>query len=165
MPPAKKATVADDPPQSKPSTISTSTSMPTLPPVRNRKPSSLQISQKQPETPPDTTISSPKLFSIHDSQILHSYRHARRIPISASYSSFRNQCLLTNKGFGKRSPTAIAASRKRGAKVSKEQLLAAVKHDFSNAAVVEMNVAVEMLYRVRNLERTFRLRSCATRRT
>lgn len=59
-----------------------------------------------------------------------------------------NYFLLTNPGIGRQSPTM--ARRREQRKISKEQLAMAVRKDFNNAAVNEVNVAVDLLYKIRH---------------
>ncbi|KAH0270433.1 hypothetical protein KCU71_g18937, partial [Aureobasidium melanogenum] len=59
------------------------------------------------------------------------------------------------------SPTM--ARRKAKRKVPKEQLAMAVRKNFNDAAVNEIDVMVDLLYKVRNQDKAFRLRSAPNR--
>ncbi|GAB7354249.1 hypothetical protein MBLNU459_g4784t3 [Dothideomycetes sp. NU459] len=93
-----------------------------------------------------------------DLSLLQNYRAAHRIDTPSSFTSSRNQYLLTNpNGIGRQSPTMARKKDKR--KVSKEQLALAVRKNFNDAAVNEIDVMVDLLYKVRNQDKPFRMRS------
>lgn len=83
-----------------------------------------------------------------DLSFLHNYRAAHRMETPSAFHSIRNQFLLTNPGIGRQSPTM--ARRKNKRKVAKEQLALAVRKNFNDAAVNEIDVMVDLLYKVRN---------------
>jgi hypothetical protein len=56
--------------------------------------------------------------------------------------------LLTNPGIGRHSPTMARQRDKR--RVPKDQLALAVRKHFNSAAVNEIDVVVEVIYRVKN---------------
>lgn len=80
--------------------------------------------------------------------LLNAYRVANNIPSPPAFTSPLNQALLTNPGIGRQSPTMARTKDKR--RVSKEQLATAVRKHFNGAAVSEIDVVVEMVYKVRN---------------
>jgi len=80
--------------------------------------------------------------------LLDSYRVAHNLSTPAAFTSPLNQALLTNPGIGRQSPTMARKRDKR--RVSKEQLALAVRKNFNGAAVNEIDVVVELVYKVRN---------------
>ena len=80
--------------------------------------------------------------------LLDSYRVAHNLSTPAAFTSPLNQALLTNPGIGRLSPTMARKRDKR--RVSKEQLALAVRKNFNGAAVNEIDVVVELVYKVRN---------------
>jgi histone deacetylase complex subunit SAP30 len=83
-----------------------------------------------------------------DLSLLQQYRAAHRMETPSAFNSIRNQFLLNNPGIGRQSPTM--ARRKAKRKVPKEQLAMAVRKNFNDAAVNEIDVMVDLLYKVRN---------------
>ncbi|KAI4734717.1 hypothetical protein E4T50_14759 [Aureobasidium sp. EXF-12298] len=83
-----------------------------------------------------------------DLSLLQQYRAAHRMETPSAFNSIRNQFLLSNPGIGRQSPTM--ARRKAKRKVPKEQLAMAVRKNFNDAAVNEIDVMVDLLYKVRN---------------
>jgi histone deacetylase complex subunit SAP30 len=81
-----------------------------------------------------------------DLTLLQQYRAAHRMETPSAFNSIRNQFLLSNPGIGRQSPTM--ARRKTKRKVPKEQLALAVRKN--DAAVNEIDVMVDLLYKVRN---------------
>ena len=81
-------------------------------------------------------------------ELLNSYRVAHNLPTPAAFTSPLNQALLTNPGIGRQSPTMARKKEKR--RVAKEQLALAVRKNFNGAAVSEIDVVVELVYKVRN---------------
>ena len=81
-------------------------------------------------------------------ELLNSYRVAHNLPNTAAFKSPLNQALLTNPGIGRQSPTMARKKEKR--RVSREQLALAVRKNFNAAAVSEIDVVVELVYKVRN---------------
>ena len=80
--------------------------------------------------------------------ILNTYRLAHNLPIPAAFSSPLYQARLTNPGIGRQSPTM--ARRKEKRRISKEQLAIAVRKNFNSAAVNEIDVVVDMVYKVKH---------------
>jgi histone deacetylase complex subunit SAP30 len=83
-----------------------------------------------------------------DLSLLQQYRAAHRMETPSAFNSIRNQFILSNPGIGRQSPTM--ARRKAKRKVPKEQLAMAVRKNFNDAAVNEIDVMVDLLYKVRN---------------
>jgi len=81
-------------------------------------------------------------------ELLNTYRVAHNLSTPAAFTSPLNQALLTNPGIGRQSPTMARKKDKR--RVSKEQLALAVRKNFNSAAVSEIDVTVEMVYKVRH---------------
>ncbi|KAK3697969.1 hypothetical protein LTR37_017193 [Vermiconidia calcicola] len=90
-------------------------------------------------------------------ELLNTYRVAHKLNTPAAFTSPYNQALLTNPGIGRQSPTMARKKEKR--RISKEQLALAVRKNFNAAAVNEIDVVVELVYKVRNQEKAFRMRS------
>ncbi|PPJ49635.1 hypothetical protein CBER1_02170 [Cercospora berteroae] len=89
--------------------------------------------------------------------LLDTYRVAHNLSSPAAFTSPYRQALLTNPGIGRQSPTMARKKEKR--RVSKEQLALAVRKNFNGAAVNEMDVLAEMVYKVQNKDKAFRMRS------
>lgn len=81
-------------------------------------------------------------------EILNTYRVAQNLSNPAAFTSPLNQALLSNPGIGRQSPTMARKKEKR--RISKEQLALAVRKNFNGAAVSEIDVVVELVYKVRN---------------
>ena len=71
-----------------------------------------------------------------------------------AFHSALNRALLTNPGIGRQSPTM--ARKRRDRKVAKDQLALAVRKNFNDAAVNEVQVAVDMLYKIRHQGKSLR---------
>jgi histone deacetylase complex subunit SAP30 len=93
-----------------------------------------------------------------DLSLLQQYRAAHRMETPSAFNSIRNQFLLNNPGIGRQSPTM--ARRKAKRKVPKEQLAMAVRKNFNDAAVNEIDVMVDLLYKVRNQGMSRRTKCC-----
>ncbi|CAK4031994.1 Hypothetical predicted protein [Lecanosticta acicola] len=92
-------------------------------------------------------------------ELLNTYRVAHNIPSPAAFTSPLRQAQLTNAGIGRQSPTMARKKEKR--RISKEQLALAVRKNFNGAAVNEIDVVVDLVYKVRNQDKAFRMRSMA----
>ena len=82
------------------------------------------------------------------SEILERYRVAHNLSTPAAFTSPLNQALLTNPGIGRQSPTMARKKDKR--RVSKDQLALAVRKNFNSAAISEIDVTVEMVYKIKH---------------
>lgn len=80
--------------------------------------------------------------------MLDNYRTAYGIVSPAAFTSPLHQALLTNPGIGRQSPTM--ARRKEIRRVSREQLATSVRKHFNGAAVSEIDVVVELAYKVKH---------------
>lgn len=79
--------------------------------------------------------------------ILHGYRHDYHLNTPAAFNSAYNQLVLARSPIGKFSPTM--ARRKEERRQSKEQLANAVRKHFNSMGIVENEVVVDFLYKVR----------------
>jgi len=86
-------------------------------------------------------------WNSEDLPLLERYRYAHKMETPAAFRSPLNRALLTNPGIGRSSPTM--ARRRKQRKVGKEQLAMAVRKNFNSAAVNEVGVAVDLLYKIR----------------
>ncbi|GAB7331476.1 hypothetical protein MBLNU13_g02882t1 [Cladosporium sp. NU13] len=89
--------------------------------------------------------------------LLNTYRVSHHLSTPAAFTSPLNQALLVNPGIGRQSPTM--ARRKDKRRVSKDQLATNVRKHFNGAAVNEIDVVVELVYKSRNKDKAFRMRS------
>ena len=80
--------------------------------------------------------------------LLNTYRVSHNLSTPAAFTSPLNQALLVNPGIGRQSPTM--ARRKDKRRVSREQLATNVRKHFNGAAVNEIDVVVELVYKSRN---------------
>ncbi|USW54250.1 Putative SAP30 domain superfamily protein [Septoria linicola] len=90
-------------------------------------------------------------------ELLNTYRVSHNLSSPAAFTSSYRQALLTNPGIGRQSPTMARKKEKR--RVSKDQLALAVRKNFNGAAVNEMDVVAEMVYKIQNKDKAFRMRS------
>lgn len=79
--------------------------------------------------------------------MLDGYRVANSISMPAAFSSSHNQLVLAHSPIARQSPTM--ARRKDKRRVTKEHLATAVRKHFNGAAVVELDVVVELAYRAK----------------
>ncbi|GAB7364802.1 hypothetical protein MBLNU230_g5598t1 [Neophaeotheca triangularis] len=93
-------------------------------------------------------------------ELLNNYRVAHSLQAPAAFTSPLNQARLTIPGIGRQSPTM--ARRKDKRRISKDQLALAVRKNFNSAAVNEIDVVVDLVYKVRNQDKAFRMRSAPT---
>ena len=85
--------------------------------------------------------------------LLNTYRVSHHLSTPAAFTSPLNQALLVNPGIGRQSPTM--ARRKDKRRVSKDQLATNVRKHFNGAAVNEIDVVVELVYKSRNKGKTW----------
>ncbi|KAK4629524.1 hypothetical protein CLAFUW4_07861 [Fulvia fulva] len=90
-------------------------------------------------------------------ELLNTYRVSHNLSTPAAFTTPYRQALLTNPGIGRQSPTMARKKDKR--RVAKDQLALAVRKNFNGAAVNEIDVVVDMVYKVRNQDKVFRMRS------
>lgn len=81
-------------------------------------------------------------------ELVNTYRVSHNLSTPAAFKSPYTQALLSNPGIGRQSPSM--ARRKDKRRVSKDQLALAVRKNFNAAAVSEIDVMVELLYKVRS---------------
>ena len=86
--------------------------------------------------------------------LLNAYRVSHSLPSPAAFTSPLHQAILTNPGIGRHSPTM--ARKKENRRISREQLALAVRKNFNAAAVNEIDVVVDLVYKVRNQSKHFR---------
>lgn len=80
--------------------------------------------------------------------LLNTYRISHNLPTQAAFTTPLRQALLTNPGIGRQSPTMARKKEKR--RISKDQLALAVRKHFNGAAVNEIDVITELVYKVRH---------------
>ncbi|KAI1002693.1 hypothetical protein K3495_g5509 [Podosphaera aphanis] len=95
-------------------------------------------------------------WSSFESSVLHTYRYDYRLDTPAAFSVPYNQMTLSRSPIGRMSPTM--AGRRGERRQSKDQLAAAVRKHFKSMGIVENEIIVEFLYKVRNQDTNFRQR-------
>src|SRR5271168_3724458 len=86
-------------------------------------------------------------WSTIDPSILHGYRYDYRLNIPAAFNKPYNQLVLSHSAMGRVSPTM--ARRKEQRRQSKDQLANAVRKHFNSMGIIENEVVVDFLYKVR----------------
>lgn len=86
--------------------------------------------------------------------LLNTYRVSHHLSTPAAFTSPLNHALLANPGIGRQSPTM--ARRKDKRRVSKDQLATNVRKHFNGAAVNEIDVVVELVYKSKNKGKALR---------
>lgn len=86
-------------------------------------------------------------WSSFDPSILHGYRYDYQLNTPAAFSKPYNQLVLSRSPIGKMSPTM--ARRKEERRQSKEQLANSVRKHFNSMGIIESEVVVDFLYKVR----------------
>jgi len=80
---------------------------------------------------------------------LHAYRNAHHLPVPSSFKSYHNQAVLSNpNSIGKLSPTMARPASKR--RVGKDVLAKAVRRDFMDQGISELDVEAALCYIMRN---------------
>lgn len=95
-------------------------------------------------------------WSEFDSSVLHGYRYDYRLNTPAAFNKPYNQLVLSGSTIGRMSPTM--ARRKDQRRQSKEQLATTVRRHFNNLGIIESEVVVDFLYKVRWQDKNFRMR-------
>ncbi|KAF2019273.1 hypothetical protein BU24DRAFT_115820 [Aaosphaeria arxii CBS 175.79] len=90
-----------------------------------------------------------------DIALLHSFRRTYRLDTPSAFKKPLSQVVL-GSGIGRYSPTMARPKAKR--RVPKEQLAMAVRKNFNALGVSETDVIVDMLYKVKNQDKEFRVR-------
>ncbi|KAH6663486.1 hypothetical protein B0J14DRAFT_257079 [Halenospora varia] len=95
-------------------------------------------------------------WSSFDPTILHGYRYDYRLNTPAAFNNNYNQIILARSSLGRMSPTM--ARRKEQRRQSKDQLANSVRKHFNSMGIVENEVVVDFLYKVRWQDKNFRMR-------
>ncbi|KAF2732970.1 hypothetical protein EJ04DRAFT_439934 [Polyplosphaeria fusca] len=109
----------------------------------------------------DPSASSGMSWPTQEIPVLQGYRRAYRLDHPSSFKNPLSHVIL-GSGIGRYSPTMARPKSKR--RVSKEQLALAVRKNFNASAVNETDVIVDMLYRVKNQDKEFRVHFAPQRR-
>ncbi|KAL8939877.1 MAG: hypothetical protein Q9211_002544 [Gyalolechia sp. 1 TL-2023] len=83
-----------------------------------------------------------------DASTLNTYRQLRRLQVPPPFGSAFNERILCRRGVGRRSPTMARHAQRR--KISKEQLAVAVKKDFHDQMLNELESITNFLYSIRS---------------
>ncbi|KAL8914529.1 MAG: hypothetical protein Q9171_000882 [Xanthocarpia ochracea] len=94
-------------------------------------------------------------WSNMDTSVLNAYRQLHRLQLPPAFGSTFNERVLCRGGVCRRSPTMIKHKARR--KTSKEQLALAVKKDFNDAMVNELESITTFLYSIHNKDKSFRM--------
>ncbi|KAI4138539.1 MAG: hypothetical protein LQ341_004624 [Variospora aurantia] len=86
---------------------------------------------------------------------LNAYRQMRRLQIPPAFGSPFNQRVLCRSVMGKRSPTMARHAGQR--RISQERSALAIKKDFNDAMVNELESITNFLYSVRHHDKSFRI--------
>jgi hypothetical protein len=95
-------------------------------------------------------------WSAFDSSVLHGYRYDYGLNTPAAFNKSYNQLILSRSPLGRMSPTM--ARRKEQRRQSKEQLANTVRKHFNSMGIIENEVVVDFLYKVRHQDKNFRMR-------
>ena len=109
----------------------------------------------------DTASTSGMSWSNQDPTLLQSYRRAYRLDAPSSFKNPLSHVILGN-GIGRYSPTMARPKAKR--RVQKDQLALAVRKNFNALGVNEADVIVDLLYKVKNQDKEFRVRFAPQRK-
>lgn len=86
-------------------------------------------------------------WSSFDPMVLHGYRYDYRLNTTSAFNHTYNQLVLSQSPMGRMSPTM--AQRKEQRRQSKEQLANAVRRHFKSMGIMENEVIVDFLYKIR----------------
>lgn len=100
-------------------------------------------------------------WSSLDPAVLQSYRRAHRLDTPSAFKNPLSHVILGN-GIGRYSPTMSRPKSKR--RVHKDQLALAVRKNFNAHGVNESEVIVDLLYKVKNQDKEFRVRFAPPRK-
>ncbi|EPE31345.1 hypothetical protein GLAREA_12648 [Glarea lozoyensis ATCC 20868] len=95
-------------------------------------------------------------WSTFDPNILHGYRYDYRLNTPAAFNKPYNQLVLARSPIGKMSPTM--ARRKEQRRQGSDQLANSVRKHFNSMGIIENEVVVDFLYKVRWQDKNFRMR-------
>ncbi|KAL8670756.1 MAG: hypothetical protein Q9168_004717 [Polycauliona sp. 1 TL-2023] len=94
-------------------------------------------------------------WSKMDTSILNAYRRIHRLELPPAFGSGFNERILGRAGVCRRSPTMIRHKARR--KTTKEQMVLAVKKDFNDAMINELDSITTFLYSIHNKDKSFRM--------
>ncbi|KAL8659613.1 MAG: hypothetical protein Q9226_000318 [Calogaya cf. arnoldii] len=94
-------------------------------------------------------------WSNMDTSVLNAYRQLHRLPLPPTFGSGFNERILGRTGVCRRSPTMIRHKARR--KTNKEQMVLAVKKDFNDAMINELDSITTFLYSIHNKDKSFRM--------
>lgn len=83
-----------------------------------------------------------------DTSVLNAYRQLHRLQLPPAFGSGFNERVLGRAGVCRRSPTMIRHKARR--KTNKEQMVLAVKKDFNDAMINELDSITTFLYSIHN---------------
>lgn len=104
------------------------------------------------ETTPGTSID----WASFDASVLNNYRFGYRLNTPDAFNKPYNQLVLSSSPIGRMSPTMARKKEKR--RQTHEQLANAARKHFNNMGIVENEIVVDFLYKVRWQEKNFRMR-------
>jgi len=104
------------------------------------------------ETTPTTTIDWPSF----DAAALNNYRYGYRLNTPAAFNKPYNRLVLSQSPIGRMSPTM--ARKKEQRRQTHEQLANTARKHFNNMGIVENEIVVDFLYKVRFQDKNFRMR-------
>ncbi|PQE31638.1 hypothetical protein CJF32_00007137 [Rutstroemia sp. NJR-2017a WRK4] len=87
-------------------------------------------------------------WSSFDPAVLHGYRYEWRMNTPAAFNSSYNQVVLSRSSIGRMSPTM--ARKKEQRRQGKDQLANAIRKHFNSLGVIENEVIIDFLYKVRH---------------
>ncbi|CAG8953996.1 hypothetical protein HYFRA_00009095 [Hymenoscyphus fraxineus] len=91
-----------------------------------------------------------------DPAVLHGYRYDYRLNTPAAFTKPYNQIVLSRSAIGRMSPTM--ARRKEQRRQGSDQLANSVRKHFNSMGIIENEVVVDFLYKVRWQDKKFRMR-------
>lgn len=95
-------------------------------------------------------------WSSFEPSVLNGYRHDYRLNTPAAFNKQYNQLVLSTSPIGRMSPTM--ARHKQERRQSKDQLANSVRKHFNSMGIIENEVIVDFLYKVRWQDKNFRMR-------
>ncbi|KAI4229182.1 MAG: hypothetical protein L6R36_001031 [Xanthoria steineri] len=90
-----------------------------------------------------------------DTSVLNAYRLLHRLRLPSAFGSGFNERVLGRAGVCRRSPTMIRHKARQ--KSNKEQMALAVKKDFNDAMINELDSIAIFLYSIHNKDKSFRM--------
>jgi histone deacetylase complex subunit SAP30 len=92
-------------------------------------------------------MSSQIQWSKFEDTVLHGYRYEYRMSTPAAFNKPYNQLVLSQSPMGRMSPTM--ARQKQQRRQGKDQLATSIRKHFNGMGIVENEVVVDFLYKVR----------------